>query len=264
MLKLNYYIICFLSVFLLNSCTHEDEVIDSRKDNQRGGVLLTFDDDYVDEWFNANIKLKQYNWKGTFYITHFDKLSENQIRELNYLQHNGNEIAAHGLNHVHTTQFIKDFGENEFISKEINPMLTMMKNKGMNISDFSYPYGNRDERADQLLLNYFKTLRGTTYGNEAPIYQNCYYQNKSLFYGLGIDNSYAHFSVPYFISLLQYAKDNNRIVVFYAHKTVAKATKNYEAEFKTLEEICKFVKNNKMTFYTVSDLHSKSNKKWLN
>lgn len=60
--------------------------------------------------------------------------------------------------------------------------------------------------------------------------------------------------MPYFISLLQYAKDNNKIVVFYAHKTVAKATNNYETEFKTLEEICKFVKNSDMKFYKVNDL----------
>lgn len=79
--------------------------------------MLTFDDDYVDEWFNANLKLKQYNWKGTFYVTHFDKLSESQIRELTYLQQNGNEIAADGLIHDHTTKYIKEFGGKEFIDK---------------------------------------------------------------------------------------------------------------------------------------------------
>ena len=255
MLKLNYYFICLISIFVLNSCTHEEDAIkEPKKSTNRGGVVLTFDDNYVDEWFNANIKLKQYNWKGTFYVTHFDKLSENEIRELTYLQQNGNEIAAHGLNHVHTTKYIKEFGGKEFIDKEIAPMLTLMKNKGLDVTDFSYPYGDRSVESDQLLFNHFKTLRGTTYGNEAPNFQNCYYQNKPLFFGLGIDNSYEHFNVPYFISLLQYAKDNNKIVIFYAHKTVAKATNNYETEFKTLEEICKFVKNNDMKFYTVNDL----------
>lgn len=258
MIKRFYCIIYFFLIFIMCSCTFSEEIInDTKAENKRGGVVLTFDDDYVDDWINANIKLKQYNWKGTFYISHFDKLSENQIRELNYLQQNGNEIAAHSLNHFHTTKYIKELGESEFINKEINPMLTMMKNKGLKISDFAYPYGDRDVKSDQVLFSHFKTLRGTTYGNEAPVYQNCFYENKPLFYGLGIDNSYPHFSIPYFISLLQYAKDNNKIVIFYAHKTVEKASNNYETEIKTLEEICKFVKNNNMKFYTVSDLHNK-------
>ena len=133
-------------------------------------------------------------------------------------------------------------------------MLTLMKNDGFNVTNFSYPYGNRTEETDKLLFSHFNFLRGTTYGSEAPNLQNCYYNKSKLIYGLGLDNSYPHFSVPYFLALLQYAKEQNKIVIFYAHKTVPKASKNYETEFSTLTEICKFVKNNNMKFYTVSDL----------
>ena len=255
MLRLNYYLAFFLAFFILNACTQEeDSVKDSKISQNKGGVVLTFDDDYVDDWFNVNIKLKQYNWKGTFYITHFDKLTTSQIQELKYLQKKGSEIATHGLNHIKTVDFIKQNGDDKFIHQEILPMLDLMKQKGFNATDFSYPYGNRNVESDQLLLKYFKTIRGTTYGDEAPNLQNCYYNKNNLIYGLGLDNSYSHFNISYYLSLLQYAKEHNKVVIFYAHKTVAKATKEYETEFNTLEQICKFVKNNNMIFYTVSDL----------
>ncbi|WP_081623216.1 polysaccharide deacetylase family protein [Empedobacter brevis] len=259
-----FLLIIYFYLYLISCTDQEDNTLNKIKDADQGGVVLTFDDDYVDEWFNVNIKLKQYNWKGTFYITHFNKLSENQIQELNYLQRNGNEIAAHGLSHVHTVKFIKQFGQKVFISKQVLPMLDLMKKKGLKITDFSYPYGERNIESDTLLFEHFKMLRGTTYGKEPPQFQNCYYENKSLIFGLGLDNSYSHFDIPYFISLLQYAKEHNKIVIFYAHKTVLKSNNKYETEFKTLEEVCKFVKNNKMKFYTVADLQKLNNQKTLN
>ena len=252
-MKLNYFF-SIVFILILFSCNHEEDTIKGKKIEFRGGVVLTFDDDYVDDWNKANSILAQYNWKATFFVTHFDKLKPQEIQELKNLQNKGNEIAAHGLNHQHTVLFVKENGADSFIKQEINPMLTLMKNDGFNVTNFSYPYGNRTEETDKLLFQHFNFLRGTTYGSEAPNLQNCYYNKSKLIYGLGLDNSYPHFSVPYFLALLQYAKEQNKIVIFYAHKTVPKASKNYETEFSTLTEICKFVKNNNMKFYTVSDL----------
>lgn len=88
---------------------------------------MTFDDDYVDDWNKANNILAQYNWKATFFVTHFDKLKPQEIQELKNLQNKGNEIAAHGLNHQHTVLFVKENGADAFVKQEINPMLTLMK-----------------------------------------------------------------------------------------------------------------------------------------
>jgi peptidoglycan-N-acetylglucosamine deacetylase len=257
MYKFRFLILWMITLLMNISCTTDEEVKPTKSTPKKNiaGVVLTFDDDYVDEWFNVNIKLAPYDWKGTFYVTHFDKLTQNQIHELKYLQEKGSEIAAHGLNHVKTVDYIKQNGADKFISDEITPMIDLMKKNGFNPTDFSYPYGNRDNESDQLLLTKFQTIRGTTYGNESPEVQNCYYNQKPLIYGLGLDNSYPHFNLSYYLTLLQYAKENNKIVIFYAHKTVPKSTGKYETEFNTLEQICKFVKTNNMKFYTVSDLH---------
>lgn len=255
MYKIKFYFTFFIAILLFSACTQEEDTVKEPKGHKiNGGVVLTFDDDYVDDWFNVNIKLKKYGWKGTFYVTHFDKLTDNQIQELKYLQQKGSEIAAHGLNHIKTVEYMKQNGGDKFISQEITPMLDLMKKKGFHPTYFSYPYGDRNLESDQFLLKYFKTIRGTTYGNESPNLQNCFYNKQALIYGLGLDNSYEHFNVSYYLSLLQYAKEHNKIVIFYAHKTVPKATGKYETEYNTLDQICQFVKKNDMKFYTVSDL----------
>ena len=79
MLKLNYLLIFIIPFFSFNNYLKKEMNVNETKHiNQKGGVLLTFDDDYVDEWSKLNVRLNQYNWKGTFYISHFDKLNNKQ------------------------------------------------------------------------------------------------------------------------------------------------------------------------------------------
>lgn len=131
-----------------------------------------------------------------------------------------------------------------------------MDNNSLPTTSFAYPNGARNTSIDNILFNDFEILRGTTYGNSNPPTQNCYYNGNRIVFGLGIDNSYPHFSISYFLSLLQYAKNNNKIVIFYAHKPVEKAQANYETEFETLIQICQFVKANNMKFYKISELYN--------
>jgi hypothetical protein len=76
---------------------------------------------------------------------------------------------------------------------------------------------------------------------------------------LGIDKNYSHYSISYFLSLLEYAKNNNKIVIFYAHKPVSTFQNNYETEYQTLIEICNYVKSNNMKFYKISELFNLQN-----
>ena len=254
-----YRLLQIFLLFLLFSCQTKEDNHSVFNQNisvhpKNGGIVLTFDDDYVDDWFDLNRQLMPYNWKGTFFVTHFDKLPEREIRELRYLQIYGNEIGGHGLNHLNSIMYIKDFGGNQFMQNEINPMLHLMYRNGFKVASFSYPYGARNKDSDDLLFKHFKFLRGTTYGSENPEKQNCYYNYNPLVYGLGIDSSYEHFNLDYYFSILKYAQENNKIAVFYAHKTVPKTNGKYQTDYETLIKICKYVKENNMNFYTMSDL----------
>jgi hypothetical protein len=251
--------IFFLIISIVMFSCSENENIPNRETNQQSGVVISFDDDYVDEWFDVNTILEPYDWKATFFVTRFNQLSLAKIQKLKNLKSYGHEIGAHGLNHINVLTFISSNGASEYLNKEIYPMVNLMISNELAPTSFAYPYGSRNSSTDNLLLNEFQIIRGTTYGKANPASQNCYYSSNRLVFGLGIDKNYSHFSIAYFLSLLEYAKNNNKIVVFYAHKPVPSFQNNYETEYQTLIEICNYVKNNNMKFYKISELYNLPN-----
>lgn len=250
----------FCTMFCLSSCNKkiEQEIVMPFESNIQAGVAITFDDNYVDQWYDVNTVLKPYHWKATFFVCEIEKLNSEQLNKLKELKKEGNEIGGHGWIHLKAAPFEKQHGEMGYLDKEIFPMLKTMNKASLPVHSFAYPYGSRDFTTDTILLHEFNIIRGTTYGNEPPSEQRCYFDDNSrVLFGLGIDNNYAQFSIPYFISLLDYAKKNNKVVVFYAHKPVLKAKAKYETEYNTLIAICKYVKEHDMKFYTVSELYLK-------
>ena len=256
-MKTKKYFLLVLSLILF-SCSENDD-IPTQQPNLESGVVITFDDDYVDEWFAVNAILEPYDWKATFFVTRFNQLSVNKIQKLKDLKSYGHEIGGHGLNHLNAPNFISANGTAEYLNQEIISMETLMNNNDLSTTSFAYPYGARNTTTDNLLLNRFEIVRGTTYGNVNPASQNCFYNYNNLVFGLGIDKNYSHFSISYFLSLLEYAKNNNKIVIFYAHKPVPTFQNNYETEYQTLIEICNYVKSNNMKFYKISELYNLQN-----
>ena len=257
------YAFAFVAFLFLTACSkNENDLIAVKDQKIQAGVAITFDDNYVDEWYDAAKVLEKYNWKATFFVSQFNTLSSKELNKLKILKDRGNEIGGHGWIHLKASPFEKNNGKASYLETEIFPMINSMNQKSFEIHSFAYPYGSRDSLTDTILLNEFNIIRGTTYGNEPPHLQRCYFDNKSrVLFGLGIDNNYAQYSIPYFISLLEYAKANNKVVVFYAHKPVLKSKSKYETEYKTLIAICKYIQDNDMKFYTVSDLYLKERNK---
>lgn len=245
-----------LAFFTLFSCTNNEDGIIAQpvSGGYSPGVVITLDDDYVDNWAAADDILKAYNWKATFFVTKCSQLDDAKMAKLTVFKQYGHEIGGHGLNHINAPQFIAANNADAYLKEEIFSMVDIMDAAGLHTTSFAYPFGARNAGTDNLLLNHFSILRGTTYGRLSPNIHNCYYTGSPVVFGLGIDNSYSHFNVSYFLSLLEYAKNNNKIVVFYAHRPVQTSHNDYETEYNTLVEICKYVKANNMKFYTISEL----------
>jgi len=249
----NNCVLIFFIVLVIASCS-ENQLDTNNQNNLQSGVVITFDDDYIDEWLEVNSILQTYAWKATFFVTRFNQLSPQKIQKLIDLKNEGHEIGGHGLNHFNAPNYISLNSQNQYLDNEIIPMKNLMNNYNLFPTSFAYPYGERNSISDNLLLNNFEIIRGTTYGNIPPSSHNCFFNGNRLVFALGIDKNYSHFSIPYFLNLLEYAKNNNNVVVFYAHKPVATFQNNYETEYQTLIEICNYVKNNNMKFYTISEL----------
>ena len=50
---------------MLFSCSENDD-IPNQQSNLQSGVVISFDADYVDEWFEVNNVLEPYDWKQHF------------------------------------------------------------------------------------------------------------------------------------------------------------------------------------------------------
>jgi peptidoglycan/xylan/chitin deacetylase (PgdA/CDA1 family) len=218
------------------------------------GIMLTFDDNYVDDWYNAEKRLQHSGWKATFFICKYDSLTPQQKKKLHYLQDMGHDIAAHGYNHENALKYSAKYGLTKYVNDEVIPLKAAMDKDGFNIRSFAYPDGARDATLDKELLKYFDIIRGTTYGKLPPESQYCYYEGKRVIYGLGIDDDYKQFDVAYYKTLMKYAKKHNKILVFYGHKTVTNADERLETPLSALQEICEYATNNGLKFYTVDDL----------
>lgn len=244
----------FLFCVFLYSCQNKTP-LKGNIPNYKAGVILSFDDDYINDWYEADQLLRPYSWKATFCVSKINTLTCDELNKLKNLQHKGHEIACHGYLHLNAKKFVAENGIQEYLKQEIDPMLVMMQFYSLKATTFAYPFGFRNAKTDAALLNKFSIIRGTTYGAEDPSEQNCYFDSKRVLFGIGIDSRHPSFSIPYLKRLLEYARKNNKIIVFYGHKTVSKAvTSDYQTEIKTLLLICNFVNRNNMKFYTLSNL----------
>jgi peptidoglycan/xylan/chitin deacetylase (PgdA/CDA1 family) len=244
-------IVLLCTFFILFSCKKHEVII---KPKIIPGVVLSFDDAYIDDWFNTDHDLKQYSWKATFCVSKINTLRHAEIKKLLELQKEGHEIAGHGLHHYHAEKFVTTYGINEYFKQEIDPMLNLMNFYGLKVTSFVYPFGGRNTKLDAALLEKFKIVRGRAFCEETPSKQGCYFKNSRLVFSFSIDDTHNHFNIPHLLRLLDYAKKNNKILILNSHKTVKKVTGDYQTKNETLEIICQYVKRNNMQFYTLSDL----------
>ncbi|MFD1602828.1 polysaccharide deacetylase family protein [Flavobacterium artemisiae] len=244
--------IVFFILLTLVSCETKKQKNDLK--TYKPGVILSFDDAYVDEWHEADMALRKYSWKATFNVCRIDSIGTPEIKELLEMQKYGHEIAGHGYHHFNAVKFTAKYGIKEYINQEINPMMVSMKKKGFHVTTFAYPYGERSDELDKALSSRFKIIRGRAFGGEVPEKQDSYFNNSKIVFAFDIDNSHIHFSIPYVLELLDYAKKHNKILILCGHKPVKEVTENYQTKIETLEFICRYMKSHDLKFYTLSDL----------
>jgi peptidoglycan-N-acetylglucosamine deacetylase len=219
---------------------------------QEPGIVLTFDDDRVDNWFEHLAFLDSSGVKATFYVCKYNRFTADQKRKLAVIKAHGHEIAFHTLNHYNMQDYVykQKHTIDELMRCEVEAGLKLMNQDGFYPTTFAYPYGAHNGVFDKALMRYFKSVRALN-GTQDFSKSIAPTQHNDVLYGLGIDKSSKR-SDQDIVSVLQSAKSNNGCVVFVSHDI--NSSIKLSTTLKRLKAIISFGKTNGMKFYTVSEI----------
>ena len=232
----------------------------------QGGYILSFDDNYIHNWYKISSLLDKYKCKATFFVSGFGYLDNESINILLELQNKGHEIALHTLNHKSAIKYLLKSDLNNYIQYEINPELDSMNFYGFNPKTFSYPYGDNNVMMDSVLLEKFELLRDVTnsqrhfysmFFKEYDQLDEIFITNKSsnVIKGLGIDKNY-NVSINDINKIFNRLSKNNEMVIFYCHNPVKKAYKKFQIEIDYLENFLILANEYNLKSYRFMDLIS--------
>ncbi len=114
--SITYLILVSILFFINQSCDNNDI---TSSGNTRGGIALTFDDNYIDNLYPYLDLFDSLGVKATFYISNYNKLNDAQKSRLHELQSHGHEIAFHSTNHVNFLKCVDSTNVDRLIKKEL-------------------------------------------------------------------------------------------------------------------------------------------------
>jgi peptidoglycan/xylan/chitin deacetylase (PgdA/CDA1 family) len=117
-----------------------------------GGVAISFDDRFIEEWYSLRPLFEEFNARVTLYVNG-DTLSYEQISMLRQLANEGHEIAFHGTIHGNAAQLLADHGPDGYAEKEIDPGLAFFRRHGFNPTSYAHPGGTSTRATDSVLLS---------------------------------------------------------------------------------------------------------------
>ncbi|MGB3918523.1 MAG: polysaccharide deacetylase family protein [Thiothrix litoralis] len=235
----------------------------------QAGLALTFDDDYVDQWYDyfitnsQNINLS--NVKATFFVSNFHLLSNDQLNKLHILANAGHEIGSHSYSHgeINTSDpTVNDPAKvSTYLNTQVLPTLTGMVAAGFTPLSFAYPSNGHTNAYDDAIRPYFPFLRAGYADETRPLSQrDRLYHNSDKYYtfleGDSIDNDTQN-ELPEIGDALTRAKNNTEILTLYTHRIQPDAQPHtYSLNVSKLNGVISKAKQLGLRFYTFSEAYS--------
>lgn len=214
------------------------------------GIVLTFDDTYVDNWYQYLPLLDSFGAKATFYISSYHNFTKEQKDKLKEIERHGNEIAFHTSNHYNLVDYLRYNNIEKLLQYEIYDDLKQMNKDGFYPTTFAYPYGAHDEYLNYRLLKIFKSVRvlnGTHDYSQSATKTS----SNDVLFGLDIDND-AH-GQGMLKKMIEACKKNNNCLILVCHQ-IANPYAKFKVTYETLKCVLQKTKDMNMRFYTATEI----------
>lgn len=133
------------------------------------GVAMSFDDRFIDEWYEMSLQLDAASAKATFFVTRFHTLSDARIEMLRAMESAGHGIEYHSTDHLNAVDYVEEHGVAAYIEEEFLPDWQKMRDEGFAPTSFAYPYGHRTDEIDAALLEHVELLRSLSFTHAQAI-----------------------------------------------------------------------------------------------
>jgi peptidoglycan-N-acetylglucosamine deacetylase len=253
------FLVVFIVIFI--SCIEKNDSL-MENINQNGGVIFTFDDANISNWWSHIDYFKMNNIKCTYFLTMIHKYTTEEIIKLKELKNEGHELGYHGTHHINANEYLQNHSLREYYEYEILPDLSIMGSLLTHPISFAYPYGAKNDSLDKYLSNYFLIKRASiSISNDYNIedldliYVNPN-ENNRLVYGLSIESIH-NITLSNIKKGLDKANINKEIIVFYMHNLGGDHI--YNINFETFDKIINYIDKLGMSILTMSELSEISN-----
>ncbi|MEQ8925208.1 MAG: polysaccharide deacetylase family protein [Fulvivirga sp.] len=228
------------------------------KEKNVPGICISFDDRYVEEWYDLRPMFEKYDARVTFFITQFDSLTTTEVNMLQKLQSDGHEIGNHGALHVLSEYYIKDNSYDTYLENEIIANKDALNHYSFDATSFAYPYGAKHWFTDFLISSHHSALRSDVPVNkekDLTLMDEIYFDfdGSNEFYSVGFDYNY-ELTETMIANALTRAKLNNEVLCLHGHGPAEQG--DYHFSIETLEFILKEARRLKLEFFTYSELIS--------
>ena len=127
------------------------------------GLLLSFDDSWVDAWTQGRPLFQQYGARVTFFIAYYPRFSDGEKTELRALAGDGHDIEAHTISHQRGPAYVEAHGLRAYLDDEVVPSIELLRDDGYEVTTFAYPFGSRTDETDRAILRHVSQLRSVSF-----------------------------------------------------------------------------------------------------
>jgi peptidoglycan/xylan/chitin deacetylase (PgdA/CDA1 family) len=176
---------------------------------ETGLISLNVDDGHEDTVLNSYPILKAHHINATSYVitTAVGRPGFMNLSQIIELQKAGWEIGSHGCLHLHMTTVSSDRAWREF-----NDSKNWFKTRGINVTSFAFPYGDKNSQLTHMASSLYELTRGTS--NDSYFYNAIPSDRFVIGVNLPLKNNQT-------FSLIDKAIKEKKWIAFYFHRVDA-------------------------------------------